>query len=531
MHGFFLLDDFGLLLLARFQDNPLAPFAADHMPGSVYYRPMGALLWWLSERLFGSDPHGHYLLNLALHLANGLALWAMIATASGRSLAGLLAAVVFLLHPVGMGTALWLADRFDLLACLFGLLAIRQSLLYLDRQRLRDALLTGVLLLLSLWSKEVGIAAVAAVGVLWLGMGATLGRRRQVMACLSLVALLAGFLCLRATILADPSADLLMRDTSLMARLGAGALSWAHGWFDYLLAWPQMATWQRGLLALGTLLFLPMVIAGAMGPWDRPRRRLAVIGLLLWLTPAVLQAPMTGLLSLGITADTGPVQMALDSRYFYLSQAGALSILVAIAMTDGARWRWTGMFGAAAVLVVALPLAAQSRALAGRYAGETDDQRTIVDAAVAAMGRLPLPADGCRVFLVDIDSWMFAWVADEAVKAMADSPDRIDACLIQTEHTPWYHVVPANRLDPSLTRPMIPAIDAGKTIPWPRMGSADVVYLNMPSTLDPDALSGAFVLSWHEEHFVDITDDVLSGRREIAFHCNRAPHQCGEQRD
>jgi hypothetical protein len=64
--GAFIFDDYALLALPRYFDNPFLPFWHEHVEGGLHYRPMGLLLWWISERLFGAAPLPHYLLNAAL---------------------------------------------------------------------------------------------------------------------------------------------------------------------------------------------------------------------------------------------------------------------------------------------------------------------------------------------------------------------------------------------------------------------------------------------------------------------------------
>lgn len=65
--AYFMLDDFGMLAISRFLANPFDPFIRNQFPGGLYYRSIGMLVWWLSERTFGAEPLGHYCLNLLLH--------------------------------------------------------------------------------------------------------------------------------------------------------------------------------------------------------------------------------------------------------------------------------------------------------------------------------------------------------------------------------------------------------------------------------------------------------------------------------
>ena len=92
--GYFMLDDFGMMSIARFLESPLQPFYQQHVPGGVFYRPVGMLLWWLSERLFGTTASLHYMLNLGLHLCVAAALYSVILKLAENRWLALLAAIV-----------------------------------------------------------------------------------------------------------------------------------------------------------------------------------------------------------------------------------------------------------------------------------------------------------------------------------------------------------------------------------------------------------------------------------------------------
>ncbi len=85
-------------------------------------------LTWISHQLdvqlFGLDARGHHLTSLLLHVANAvLAAMALerLTGSPGRSLA---AAALFALHPLRVESVAWIAERKDLLAALFVLLAL-----------------------------------------------------------------------------------------------------------------------------------------------------------------------------------------------------------------------------------------------------------------------------------------------------------------------------------------------------------------------------------------------------------------------
>jgi hypothetical protein len=527
--GYFVLDDFGLLTLVRFQDHPFESLVADHMPGSVYYRPLGIMLWWLSERVFGADAGGHYALNLGLHVANAVALYALIAMHAERRWHAALAALAYVVHPIGIGTSLWLSDRFDLLAGLFGLLAVRSAMLHVRDIRTTSAVAAGIFLMLALLAKEVGVAAVVAVGATWLMAADTLSARRRFVLTTGLGILLAGFMLARSVVLADPSADLLLADTSLLQHVAAGIASWWRGWIDYASVWAQLGHAERICLTVGAVLFALFALSGAMTRWSRDRLRLLAAGLSLWLIPSLLSAPMTGRLALGISVDTGPILLALDARYFYVSFAGFVLGMWSLAAFQRPLRNGGNSYVAILAVALILPLTMMSHRLAAGYRDESLAQYRLVTAAQERIGMTELPSKGCRIFLLDSGNWMFAWVADEAIKATADDFARVAGCLIQTEHTPWYHVVAADSFDPDKAWPLVVAREDGQALASLRIGRADVLYLNMTSAPEPRSFEGAIVLAWNGSSFEDVSDDIVAGRRRPRFHCNRLANQCPEE--
>ncbi len=85
-------------------------------------------LTWLSHmtdvELFGVEPAGHHAMNLAIHVANALLLFAMLASLTGAPWPSLLVAGVFALHPINVESVAWIAQRKTTLATFFGILAI-----------------------------------------------------------------------------------------------------------------------------------------------------------------------------------------------------------------------------------------------------------------------------------------------------------------------------------------------------------------------------------------------------------------------
>jgi tetratricopeptide (TPR) repeat protein len=85
-------------------------------------------LTWLSHMLdvqvFGLAPGPHHLVNLFLHTANVLLLFALLTLATGHSWPSAFVAALFAVHPLHVESVAWVAERKDVLSTFFGLLAM-----------------------------------------------------------------------------------------------------------------------------------------------------------------------------------------------------------------------------------------------------------------------------------------------------------------------------------------------------------------------------------------------------------------------
>lgn len=133
--GVFLFDDYRSIVEdSRLSD--LQTFLAS-LPGMI--RPLLKATLLADRLVWGSDPAGYHVLNLCLHLGSGLLLYAIVkqlveetSTTTETSSVPLVAALLFLVHPIGTETVTYLSGRASGLAAFWSLAGL---LLYLRASR------------------------------------------------------------------------------------------------------------------------------------------------------------------------------------------------------------------------------------------------------------------------------------------------------------------------------------------------------------------------------------------------------------
>jgi tetratricopeptide (TPR) repeat protein len=127
-HGGFILDDDGLLTKNTLVHAPDGLHSIWFTTQTQDYWPLTYTTFWLEWRLWGDDPTGYHLVNLALHVAAALLIWTILYRLSVPG--AFLAAVLFALHPVNVESVAWISQRKNTLALLFFLLSILWYLNY-----------------------------------------------------------------------------------------------------------------------------------------------------------------------------------------------------------------------------------------------------------------------------------------------------------------------------------------------------------------------------------------------------------------
>ena len=114
-------------------------------------------LTWLSHaldwQLFGSNPGGHHVVSLLLHLANVLLLFWVLLQATGFTGRSFMVAALFAVHPINVESVAWIAERKDLLSMFFFLLALEAYRRYVHDPRAGRYALVALCFALGLMAK------------------------------------------------------------------------------------------------------------------------------------------------------------------------------------------------------------------------------------------------------------------------------------------------------------------------------------------------------------------------------------------
>jgi Flp pilus assembly protein TadD len=132
------------------QDGIIWAFTTGH---AANWHPVTWFSLMLDCQLFGPNPGWIHLVNLLLHLANTLLLFAVLKKMTGSLWPSAFVAAAFAIHPMHVESMAWIAERKDVLSTLFWLLTMLAYLAYVRRLGAFRYALTLVLFALGLMAK------------------------------------------------------------------------------------------------------------------------------------------------------------------------------------------------------------------------------------------------------------------------------------------------------------------------------------------------------------------------------------------
>lgn len=133
--------------------------------GSIYYRPLVNLSYWLDFQLWGLDSTFMHLENIVVHLINVFLVFLISSrlpvSFEMRSLP-ILCALLFGLHPINSESVNWIAGRTDVFAGLFVLLAVYCLIRAIQEQSTRFAIAAFAVAFVGTLAKETAIMFIPA---------------------------------------------------------------------------------------------------------------------------------------------------------------------------------------------------------------------------------------------------------------------------------------------------------------------------------------------------------------------------------
>ena len=522
-----LRDDFLGVAFSRMLGSPWSLFLNDHfhLPGA-HFRPLGYAALWLNQALLGNHYIVFSLVEGAIHAGVAVALYRLLRVGLPSSDMALLGALLFAVHPASVSAALWISDRVGHLAALFTLVALRAAVDYRSHYRPIHLVTVLVSVLASMASKEVGLIAVPAVSVLWLlrGHKGRAGWRAQLL----LWSTVAVYFVWRWLVLGTPASSN-TADMPLHRLMLDGLGVWLAGFPGYASFWVRLDLTQQILLGL-SVTFLAAVlgyqVARSVGGADTklgPFGPLLAVGLCLVFLPGVLQAPIAFFNAVPLNAEISAVEAAMQARLYYMSLAGiAILVAVFLSILQARAPHRLGRVG----LRIAMGCVVAMIANIGWHT--VDDYRvrtkaigTVAHAAVAALARYELPAQGCRVYFLGVrhaPEWGIYVSMDSIVKALSPDLGRVRHCLIHSETPTFVYLLPAGVAKAEGTTPyQILQRRLGGALPPRPIGGLEMVYLSRPEPFIPDSARDSLFLDWDGVRFVDVTAEVLVGRRKMDF--------------
>lgn len=167
LDNFFYSDDFEWLDQVRnLEQKPLAifnpvvhPAPAQLTPlGPNYFSPLVHIIFWGSYKLFGLNPIGYHLFDLALHIINSCLVVYLVYILVGNQALATLTGLFFALSFAVTDAVIWSGARVDTVMFTFYILSLIAFLLFLRKERQIYYMFSILLFILSLSAKGTALA-------------------------------------------------------------------------------------------------------------------------------------------------------------------------------------------------------------------------------------------------------------------------------------------------------------------------------------------------------------------------------------
>jgi len=136
-------------------------FEPSSLVREAHYWPLVYSTFWLEHKLWGLDPAGYHIVNVALHGINSVVLWRILVRLEVPG--AWLVAALFAVHPMQAEAVTWVMGRKDLLSTLFYLTAAVCWMRYRERPRIGTQALMLLLFAAGMLTKTMVVTLPAAL--------------------------------------------------------------------------------------------------------------------------------------------------------------------------------------------------------------------------------------------------------------------------------------------------------------------------------------------------------------------------------
>jgi protein O-mannosyl-transferase len=236
-------------------------------PGTyINYWPLTFSVYRLEYELWGLNPLGFHLVNIALHAAAALLIWRVLLLL--RMPGAMLAAAIFALHPVNVESVAWISQLKNVLSLSLGLAAMLVCLLHERHGGVWRLVLSIALFLLSTLSKGMMLTLpFVLLACAWWQRGRI--DRRDLLRALPFFVIAAAMTGVEVFMQHSGSGDVVIRSDNIFGRTAvAGCAVWFYLWkivwpVDLVFAYPRWDIDAANLFSYvpGLLLAAVLVLA------------------------------------------------------------------------------------------------------------------------------------------------------------------------------------------------------------------------------------------------------------------------------
>jgi tetratricopeptide (TPR) repeat protein len=312
VNGGFVLDDEGLLSEYTIFRTPDGLYRIWFTTDAPDYWPLTYTGFWIEWHLFEKHTTGYHVVNIALHIAAVLLLWAVLRKL--RIPGAYLGALLFAVHPVNVQSVAWIIQLKNTLAMVWYFASIWLYLTSEDRYSVARTesspdprLLTSdrwyclsllAFILAALSKGSVATLPAILLTIIWWQRGIT---KRDLVRIAPFFALALAFIAVNIWFQAHANTQAIRHATPLQRILGAGAVIWFYLYkglapFDLAIVYPSWDIDPANLLW-----WLPLLAAGAVTIllWRARQTRFGHPLLFAWGYFCIALVPVMGLTDVG----------------------------------------------------------------------------------------------------------------------------------------------------------------------------------------------------------------------------------------